>query len=61
MQTIITVFKTILFIALFGWLLYGCVMSFSGPSMAETEKQHNCRYAYNDMCYTRDQRPWLFD
>lgn len=22
--------------------------------------QHNCKWDYNDMCYTKEQRPWLF-
>ena len=22
--------------------------------------EHNCHYDYNDMCYTKEQRPWLF-
>lgn len=23
--------------------------------------EHNCRWDYNDMCYTQEQRPWLFN
>lgn len=60
-QTIITILKSILFIALAGWLLYGCVLSFTKPSMAEIAETQNCRWDYNGMCYTKDQRPWLFD
>lgn len=22
--------------------------------------EHNCRWDYNDMCYTKSQKPWLF-
>ena len=22
--------------------------------------EHNCRYDYNDLCYTEEERPWLF-
>lgn len=22
--------------------------------------EHNCRWDYNDMCYTQEQKPWLF-
>ena len=22
--------------------------------------EHNCRWGYNDMCYTEEERPWLF-
>lgn len=29
-------------------------------SMAQYEKAHNCKYDYNDLCYTRQKRPWLF-
>lgn len=61
MNTAISIFKSISFIALVGWLMYGCVLSFTKPSMATTEQQYNCRYDYNDMCYTRAERPWLFE
>lgn len=23
--------------------------------------EHNCRYDYNDLCYTKEQKPWLFE
>lgn len=23
--------------------------------------EHNCRWDYNDMCYTIEERPWLFN
>lgn len=60
MKSAITIFKSILFVVLLCGFMYGCMMS-ANNSMAATEKQHNCRYAYNDMCYTREQRPWLFE
>ena len=28
--------------------------------MAQYAVEHNCRWDYNDMCYTKEQRPWLF-
>lgn len=28
---------------------------------AQYAKEHNCRWDYNDMCYTVEQRPWLFN
>lgn len=28
--------------------------------MSSYAKQHNCRWDYNDMCYTRAEKPWLF-
>lgn len=29
--------------------------------MRRYEIEHNCRYDYNDLCYTREQKPWLFE
>lgn len=23
--------------------------------------EHNCRWDYNDMCYTQEHKPWLFE
>lgn len=29
--------------------------------MAQYAAEHNCRWDYNDMCYTKEQKPWLFN
>ena len=29
--------------------------------MAQYAAEHNCRYDYNDLCYTKEQKPWLFE
>lgn len=29
--------------------------------MQEYARANNCRWDYNDMCYTREQKPWLFN
>lgn len=62
MTTIISVIKTFAFAALVSGIMYGCVMAVSMQSQARTEYalEHNCRWDYNDMCYTEDERPWLF-
>ena len=61
-NSIIFIFKTIMFAALASAILYGCqmVISNSAQARAEYAKAHNCRWDYNDMCYTIDERPWLF-
>lgn len=27
---------------------------------AQYAAEHNCRWDYNDLCYTTDEKPWLF-
>ncbi|MCQ2608541.1 MAG: hypothetical protein MJ197_07645 [Bacteroidales bacterium] len=31
-----------------------------GYKMQQYAIEHNCKWDYNDMCYTKEQRPWLF-
>ena len=38
-----------------------CVFDYQYKRMAQYSVEHNCRWDYNDMCYTREQRPWLFE
>ena len=38
-----------------------CLMSHQAKQMQQYAVEHNCRWDYNDMCYTREQRPWLFE
>lgn len=47
----------ILFIILFARVFY----QWRNNYMQEYARQHNCVWDYNDMCYTRDQKPWLFN
>lgn len=50
--------KITLFIVLFGALMYGCEKTAARQEQFAIE--HNCRWDYNDICYTKEQRPWLF-
>lgn len=36
------------------------VFSARAKQMREYEQAHNCRYDYNDLCYTEQEKPWLF-
>lgn len=38
-----------------------CLMSHQAKQMNQYAIEHNCKWDYNDMCYTREQRPWLFN
>lgn len=29
--------------------------------MAQYAIEHHCRWDYNDLCYTKEQKPWLFE
>lgn len=29
-------------------------------AMEQYEAEHNCKYDYNDLCYTQEQKPWLY-
>lgn len=37
------------------------LMARQGHRMEQYAVEHNCRWDYNDMCYTKEQRPWLFN
>lgn len=49
-------------LAIFMSVLAGatCLFSYRGQKMQQYAIEHNCKWDYNDMCYTEDQRPWLF-
>ena len=32
-----------------------------GRRLEQYAVEHHCRWDYNDMCYTKEQRPWLFN
>lgn len=57
-KAISTIFYISIYVALFGVMMYGCEKSNERRERYEIE--HNCKYDYNDLCYTRDERPWLF-
>ena len=57
-KAISTIFNISIFIALIGGMMYGCEKSNERRERYQIE--HNCKYDYNDLCYTRDERPWLF-
>lgn len=50
-------------LAIFMSVLAGatCLFSYQGQKMQQHAIEHNCKWDYNDMCYTREQRPWLFN
>lgn len=58
-NTISTIVKIILLIAMLGGLMYSCEKSAERQEQFAVE--NNCKWDYNDICYTREQRPWLFD
>ena len=39
-------------------LLRGCDKHYE--AMERYEIEHNCKYDYNELCYTKEQKPWLF-
>ena len=49
-------------IAVFMALMAGTtvLMANQAQRMQQYAVEHNCRWDYNDMCYTKEQRPWLF-
>lgn len=50
-------------IAVFMALMAGTtvLMANQAQRMQQYAVEHNCRWDYNDMCYTKEQRPWLFN
>lgn len=38
-----------------------CLFTYQGQKMEQYAIEHNCRWDYNDMCYTQQQKPWLFN
>lgn len=53
----------ILFLACFLSVAAVCLLLISARAnqMQKYETEHNCRYDYNELCYTQEQRPWLFN
>lgn len=59
-------FTTFMQFVAFGVLLlgalYSCALALDN-SYAKQEQyalEHNCKYDYNGLCYTEQERPWLF-
>lgn len=48
-------------IILSAFALMTFLLSARAKQMQRYEQIHNCRYDYNDLCYTREQKPWLFN
>lgn len=36
------------------------VLDTQAKHMRAYAAEHNCRWDYNNLCYTEDQKPWLF-
>ena len=59
MKVFTIIIKFILLCGVVGLMMYGCDRAAARQEQYAIE--HNCRYDYNDLCYTKEQRPWLFD
>lgn len=57
LKDIITGTAICLFIELVGFYM----IKSSCESQEQYEIEHNCKFDYNDLCYTQEERPWLFD
>lgn len=58
----ISLMKLVAAVFLICFAMYGCMQGLDA-GYARQEKyaaEHNCRWDYNDMCYTIEERPWLF-
>lgn len=55
----LSMLKYVVFIAGLMGVCYACQMQ--GQRMDSYAIEHNCRWDYNDLCYTQEQRPWLFN
>lgn len=49
----------IVFLSIMAGITY--LFQHTGQHMQEYAIEHNCKWDYNDMCYTKDQKPWLFE
>lgn len=45
------------------FIMSGCVYAVKSTHDYKVKyaAEHNCRWDYNDMCYTYEQRPWLWN
>ncbi len=58
MKAFTYIFNLIMVVIVVAGTMYGCEKSIERRERYEIE--HNCKYDYNDLCYTIDERPWLF-
>ena len=49
----------IVFLSLMAGITY--LFQYTGQRMQQYAIEHNCKWDYNDMCYTKEQKPWLFE
>lgn len=54
--------KKALFILFLLLAVFVCAKSceYRYQKMEQYEIENNCKYDYNDLCYTKEQKPWLF-
>lgn len=57
------ILNTILYALIMGSIIAGtiCVYNSKNEYRARYAAEHNCRWDYNDMCYTIEEKPWLFE
>ena len=55
--------KTVLVLLVLVVAVFACMKSceYRYAQMEQYEIAHNCKYDYNDLCYTKEQKPWLFN
>ena len=55
--------NTILYALIMGSIIAGtiCLYNSKNGYRARYAAEHNCRWDYNDMCYTIEEKPWLFE
>ena len=59
----VTIRNIILFLACFLSVVAVVLIlvSVRANKMERFEQANNCRYDYNELCYTQEQKPWLFE
>ena len=57
------ILNTILYTLIYAGIIAGtiCIYNSKNGYRARYEAEHNCRWDYNDMCYTIEEKPWLFE
>ena len=55
--------KNIILVVILGLMCLFTVRfcEYRNAQMEQYAAEHNCKWDYNDMCYTREQKPWLFN
>lgn len=54
--------KYILVFIFFGIVIFGCMRAceMGYKQLDDYAVEHNCKIDYNGLCYTKEQKPWLF-